>query len=59
MPISPGESLYSKEPCQGRVHLSNEVISIGLSTEKNIHILKIYFLNTVFEWYQNVGFLDH
>lgn len=33
MPISPGASLYSKEPCQGRVLLSNEVISIALSTE--------------------------
>lgn len=34
MPISPGGSLYSKEPCQGRVLLSNEVISIALSTEE-------------------------
>lgn len=34
VPISPGGSLYSKEPCQGRVLLSNEVISIALSTEE-------------------------
>ena len=34
MPISPGGSLYSKEPCQGRVLLSNEVISVALSTEE-------------------------
>ena len=49
MPISPGGSLYSKEPCQARVLLSNEVISIALSTEENTHILKIYFLNTVYK----------
>lgn len=34
IPISPGGSLYSKEPCQGRVLHSNEVISIALSTEE-------------------------
>lgn len=47
MPISPGGSLYSKEPCQGRVLLSNEVISITLSTEeKHSHILNIYLFSS-------------
>ena len=44
MPISPGGSLYSKEPCQGRVLLSNEVISIALSTEeKHSHSQDLFF----------------
>lgn len=44
IPISPGGSLYSKEPCQGRVLHSNEVISIALSTEeKHSHSQHLFF----------------
>lgn len=48
MPISPGGRLYSKEPCQGRVLLSNEVISIALSTEeKHSHSQDLFFKHLV------------
>lgn len=48
MPISPGGSLFSKEPCQGRVLLSSEVISIALSTEEKHSHSQLLFFYTPF-----------
>lgn len=58
MPISPGGSLYSRSLVREECFSATRWLVSPCQPRKNTRILKIYFLNTLFKWYQNRWFLS-